>query len=89
MTDEKTGSIVPDTDTGRPVIVRWIDSGLALHGWTDAHDIPSNVVTVESIGFWIGENDDVIAIAGTQTDDESFLNCQLIWKQAIKEKAWA
>jgi hypothetical protein len=89
MTDEKTGSIIPDTDTGRAVIVRWIDSGTAIPGWSDARDLPDNVETVESIGFWIGENENVIAIAGTQTDDQSFLNCQLIWKKSIEEKMWA
>ena len=89
MSDEKTGSIAPDIDTGRACIVRWIDSGTAIGGWSGPRDLPNNVETVESIGFWIGENDDVIAIAGTQTDDNSFLNCQIIWKKAIKEQVWA
>lgn len=80
--------IINDEHTGRAIIVRWIDSGLAVPGWSSRGDLPTNVETVESIGFWVGENDDVIAIAGTQTDDQSFLNCQIIWKRAIEEKAW-
>lgn len=88
MTDEKATTIQQDTDTGRAVIVRWTDSGTAIPGWSKAHDLPNHVEVVESVGFWVGENDDVIAIAGTQTDDQSFLNCQIIWKKAIEEKAW-
>lgn len=90
MTDERIGSIQPDELTGRPVQVRWTDSGTAIPGWSDTRDLPTDVEVVESIGFWIGENDDVIAIAGTKSDDnESWLNCQLIWKKAIKEQTWA
>ena len=90
MTDEKTGSIAPDKDTGRPVLVRWTDSGLAVGGWTSVADLPGEVQIVESIGFWIGENDEVIAIGGTKDEDnESWLNCQIIWKKSIEEQVWA
>ena len=89
MTDRlREGSISPDENTGRAVFVRWIDSGTAIPGWSDVCDLPDNVSTVDSIGFWIGENEDVIAIAGTKSDDDSFLNCQIIWKKAIEEKKW-
>lgn len=80
--------IAADEHTGRSVLVRWVDSGLAVHGWSTRGDLPGNVSTVESIGFWIGENDDVIAIAGTMTGGADFLNCQLVWKRAIMEKTW-
>jgi len=69
MSDDNAASIQPDTDTGRVVLVRWVDSGTSITGWSSPQDLPTNVETVGSIGFWIGENEHVIAIAGTQTDD--------------------
>jgi len=81
---------VEGDNVGRAIRVVWVDSGLAVHdGWIDADSLPDNVETVESVGIWIGENDNVVIIAGTRDhENEQWLNCQLIWKKAIVEKRW-
>ena len=80
--------ISEDADFGRYVKVTWVDSGLAVHpGWQTRADLPGNVATVESIGIWVGENDNVVALAGTRSGD-AILNCQLIYKPCIISKEW-
>ena len=86
---EVVGSVNQDDDLGRPVRILWIDSGLAVHGWTQRHEMPAMVETVESVGLWMGENDDVVMIGGTRDKgNHSWLNCQLIWKESIRGKEW-
>ena len=85
--------ITSDENLGRPVRVNWIDSGLAVHSWTTLKDMPDNVEHVESVGLWMGENDNVVMLAGTRagtrdSSNDNWLNCQLIWKQAIIEQEW-
>ncbi len=81
--------VMADEHLGRPLLVRWIDSGLALNGWTSQHDIPKTVSSVESVGLWIGENDEVMMIAGTRDEENcNWLNVQLIWKKAVTGKEW-
>jgi hypothetical protein len=87
--DIEVENVNADDDLGRPVRIKWIDSGLAVGSWTQARDLPDDVATVESIGMWMGENDHVVYLAGTRdVDNENWLNCQLIWKRAIIEKEW-
>lgn len=82
-------SIMADEHTGKPVLIRWTDSGMAVHGWTDRHDLPDNVEEVETVGFWVGENDEVVATASTRdAQGDSWLNVQLIWKPSITHKEW-
>lgn len=82
-------SISADLDLGRPVRIRWIDSGLSVTEWSDRHELPKDVSRVESVGLWIGENDHVVYIAGTRdVENEHWLNCQIIWKRAIIEQEW-
>lgn len=83
------GEDIPeDEHFGRHVEVTWVDSGLAVHpGWTNRHALPPNVSTVKSVGFWVGENDNVVALAGSVAEgSESILNCQLIYKPCIVTK---
>lgn len=96
MTDAELAreSVNADDDLGRAVRVRWIDSGLAVHdGWMLRSELPDNVCTVETMGLWIGENEDVVMVAGTRAEagamgSEQWLNCQLIWKPSIVSKEW-
>lgn len=88
-------SVNADEDLGRAVRVRWIDSGLAVHdGWMLRSELPDNVCTVETMGLWIGENEDVVMVAGTRAEagsmgsSEQWLNCQLIWKPSIVSQEW-
>jgi hypothetical protein len=90
----KAESVSEDVDLGRAVRVRWIDSGLAAHdGWMLRSDIPDNVATVETVGLWLGENDNVVMVAGTRATAESmgseqYLNAQVIYKPCIVSKEW-
>lgn len=86
--------ITADADLGRSVRIRWIDSGLAAHdGWMSRSEIPTNVWTVETVGLWLGENDNVVAVAGTRAlgedkGSEQYLNAQLIYKPCVVSKEW-
>lgn len=88
------GSVSEDADLGRAIRVRWIDSGLSAHdGWMLKADIPTNVATVETVGLWLGENDNVVMVAGTRASAESmgseqYLNAQVIYKPCIVSKEW-
>jgi hypothetical protein len=83
-------SVPQDADLGRVVRVRWTDSGLAMHGWQELRDASTKTVSdVETVGLWMGENDNVVMVAGTRdADNENWLNVQLIWKPSIISKEW-
>jgi hypothetical protein len=84
-----TDTVMADSDVGRPVRVRWIDSGLAVHGWNTFEELPASVEEVETVGLWMGENDDCIMIGSTRDSKaNSWLGAQLIWKDAICKKEW-
>lgn len=82
-------SVSADEDLGRPVRVRWLDSGLALYGWQQKGDLPDNVSEVESVGLWMGENENVVMVGGTRdAENQNWLNVQLIWKPCLVAKEW-
>lgn len=86
---ESEGTVMQDSDLGRIVRIRWIDSGYALNGWTHTDKVPETVMTVESVGLWMGENDKVIMVAGTRDEaNDNWLNVQLIYKPCIETKEW-
>ena len=86
---DMVGTVMQDADKGRVVRVRWIDSGLAVHGWNHPHEVPKSVETVESVGLWMGENDEVVMVAGTRDmANDNWLNVQLIYKPCIIDKEW-
>lgn len=87
MNDNDT--VMQDDDLGRPVRVRWMDSGLALTGWKQKTELPSFISPVESVGLWMGENDEVVMMAGAHDEDNhNWLNVQLIWKPSVIVKEW-
>jgi hypothetical protein len=44
---------------------------------------------VTSVGLWMGENDDVIMVAGAKDDaNQNWLHVQLIWKPSIVRQVW-
>ena len=83
-------SVSADDNTGRAVRVRWIDSGLAVgHGWKQTSELPSSVERVETVGLWMGENEEVVMVGGTRdTANESWLAVQLIYKPCITGMEW-
>lgn len=86
--EEGVEDVTADEQTGRLVRVVWVDSGLVFSGWAHTHELPKGVAKVETVGYWVGENDSVIAIAASQADG-SWLNIQLIYKPCIVgEKEW-
>jgi hypothetical protein len=82
-------SVSQDEDTGRPVRVRWVDSGLGITGWKQMKDMPSDVSHCESVGLWMGENDRIVMIGGSRDDtNDNWNEAQLIWKPSIISKEW-
>lgn len=101
MNDEKTGIAIavdhPDElanvsqgpDTGRPVRVRWIDSGLFASGWRVFSEMPKQVEQVETVGLWMGENEHCIMVGSSRdATNETWLGAQLIWKPSIVSQEW-
>lgn len=79
-------TVIEDPDTGRAVRVRWIDSGLHVEGWRRTDAIVAAPPEVETVGLWLGESMDAIAIASTRGDEGAWLNVQVIWKDAVTTK---
>lgn len=85
-------SLQQDEDTGRAVRIRWTDSGLAHHtGWqsftsaTDDH----KVMDVETVGIWMGENEQVVMVAHSRDADNDNWNVSMtIFKPCIISKEW-
>jgi hypothetical protein len=87
--DDQIDTVMQDDYVGRPIRVMWIDSGLACDGWRTPGELPAMVETVESVGLWMGENDQVVMIGGTRdSQNNGWLHCQLIWKTAIQSTEW-
>jgi len=84
------GSISEDRHTGRPVRVRWVDSGLSTGlGWKSWSELPANVEEVETVGLWMGENDNVVMVGGTRDQaNDAWLNAQLVYKPCIRTVEW-
>jgi len=82
-------SVVEDADLGRPVRIRWIDSGgHDNRAWAPRTEFMAAVelddMVCETVGLWMGENDTVIAIAQTRdAHNGNWLSVQVIWKPAL------
>lgn len=84
---EVIDTVMLDDNVGRAVRVRWIDSGLAVHGWKTIGELPQSVEEVETVGLWMGENDHCVMVGNTRdSKGNSWLGAQLIWKDAITTK---
>jgi hypothetical protein len=84
-------NINADADLGRACMVIWVDSGAQVSmGWSHAADLDHQmrVSTVETVGFWVGENEDVLALAQSKDDDSGYLNVQVILKSCVTRKEW-
>lgn len=80
-------TVMQDDDTGRIVRLRWLDSGLAVHGWHQMSDLPQSIEEVETVGLWMGQNDAVVMIGSSRdAHSNSWLGIQLVWKDAITTK---
>jgi hypothetical protein len=82
-------SIVADADEGRPVRVCWTDSGMAVHGWQSRESIDPVMSSIETVGLWMGEDEEIVMIGGSRDRlNENWGECQLIWKPSISLKEW-
>lgn len=82
-------SIVGDEDEGRPVRIKWTDSGMAVHGWQQRDSIAPTMPAIETVGLWMGESADVVMVGGSRDPNNSnWGECQLIWKPSITSKEW-
>lgn len=65
--------------------VRWIDSGLSIHGWNNIEEIKEKkVATVETVGYLVFEDEDSIYLALTRHKEESqYYGIQVIWRKSI------
>ena len=85
-------SLQQDEDTGRAVRIRWTDSGLAHHlGWQNWRDATGggDVMDVETVGIWMGENDRVAMVAHSRdADNQNWNVCMTIYKPCILSKEW-
>lgn len=82
-------AIAADADEGRPVRIRWTDSGMAIHGWQPREVIEPVMSSVETVGLWMGENEEIVMIGGSRDRlNGNWGECQLIWKPSISHKEW-
>jgi hypothetical protein len=86
-------NITSDDNLGKPVRVRWIDSGLSLHRWLNKDDVEEKtkdmLSPVETVGLWMGENETVVMV-GQSRDAEhaNWMSAFLIWKPSIQAVEW-
>lgn len=89
---EEMKTVNEDCNTGRAVRIVWTDSGLAHHaGWEKFRDVGerSRVMEVETVGIWMGENDDVVMVAHSRDDANQNWNVAMtIYKPCITQKVW-
>lgn len=89
LDEEEVRNVTSDDDLGRAVRVRWMDSGLSVHGWRQISDIPTNVEECESVGLWMGENEHVVMLGGSRdSNNNNWNDVQLIWKPSMLVKEW-
>ena len=95
MTEEEiaaateAASVEMDARTGRIVRIRWTDSGMAVHGWTQRSQMPTEMPAIETVGLWFGETDNVVMVAGSHDKhNDNWGECQLIWKPSITALEW-
>lgn len=85
----EVASVSDDEHKGKAVRIRWIDSGLALHGWQRMDALPKDTPAIETVGLWMGENERVVMVGGSRdADNDNWGECQLIWKPSITAKEW-
>jgi hypothetical protein len=65
--------------------VRWIDSGLSIHGWNSLEEISQKkIATVETVGYLVFEDEDSIYLALTRHKEENaYYGVQVIWRKSI------
>jgi hypothetical protein len=85
-------SLMQDEHTGQAVRLVWIDSGLAFHkGWEKfrmATD-DANVMQVETVGIWMGENDRVVMVAHSRDhENENWNVAMAVYKPCLISKEW-
>ena len=73
-----------------PINIEWVDSQVLSFTWCNEEDLSDNIATVNTIGYFISQNKDIMTIAGSislkengQTQLSSVIN---IPKKCIKSK---
>lgn len=85
--------ITEDEHLGRPCRARWIDSGMSRDkGWAKREAymaLESGAMECETVGLWLGEDDEHIVIAQTRDkQNDNWLMAQVIWKHAVLLVEW-
>lgn len=86
-------NITADKDVGRAVRVIWTDSGFHHdEGWAPIETFMAadvHAMRVETVGIWMGENEEVIAVAQSRDEDNcNWLAAQIILKSCVVKKEW-
>lgn len=85
-------SLMQDENTGRAVRLVWIDSGLAFHnGWEKFRmaTAQSDVMQVETVGIWMGENERVVMVAHSRDhENENWNVAMAVYKPCLIKKEW-
>lgn len=78
-------SVPEDADTGRPVRVWWMDSGLHVHiGWSKRSEHMVDCSKVESVGLWLGQTDTMLFVASSRDqDNDNWMGSQTIWRPSV------
>lgn len=85
--------ITQDEHLGRPVRILWVDSGLAIGpGWQTIEDVTRdhpNVLQVETVGLWCGENEHVVMVCQSRdVHNQNWNQPMVIWKPSLVSKEW-
>lgn len=93
MVSRAAVDIQQDVNLGRAIRVMWTDSGCHHDaGWAkldEFFDGTLRVLDVETIGLWMGENDDIVAVAQSRdVGNDNWMAAQVIWKPSIISKEW-
>lgn len=83
---EEGVSVPEDEDTGRPVRIWWMDSGLHVNlGWSKREDHMHDTTMVESVGLWLGQTDTMLFVANSRDrENDNWLGSQTIWRPSVK-----
>lgn len=91
--DEVPHHIAEDSDLGRAIRIIWTDSGMSRDkGWASREvyaEFDMSSLTCETVGLWLGQDDDVVAVAQSRDEvNDNWLCAQIIWKPSIIRKEW-
>lgn len=90
---EETSVVGHPDEVGRPVRIRWVDSGMTVPRWAAASYIEGKTQdmlgAVETVGLWMGENEHVVMVGQSRdVTNGNWMAGTLIYKPCILDKEW-